>query len=86
MNSHNSRKLLEQALKVFSSRAHYRHEKARSNHLMGKLMALKRNVEMSEKYFSETFAGYQVLKPGDHRSRDELSDTDYEKLVCFWSR
>ncbi|CZR65067.1 uncharacterized protein PAC_14967 [Phialocephala subalpina] len=85
MNSYDSRKLLEQALKVFSSRIHYRHEKARTDHLMGKLMALKRNVEMSEQHFSEAFVGYQMLKPDDPRSREELSDTDYEELVCFWS-
>ncbi len=80
------RKLLEQALKVFSSRIHYRHEKARADYLMGKLLALKGNVVASEEHFSEAFDTYEMLKPGDLRSREELSDIDYEELLCFWSR
>jgi hypothetical protein len=71
---------------VFSSRIHYRQEKARTGHLMGRLMALMGDEKTSEQYFGEAYALYQVLKPDDRRTKDELSDADFEELVCFWSR
>ncbi|KAI9775352.1 MAG: hypothetical protein M1839_001268 [Geoglossum umbratile] len=81
-----AKKLLGQALKVFSSRSHYKHENARTGHLMGRLMALMGDEKTSEQYFGEAYALYQVLKPDDRRTKDELSDADFEELVCFWSR
>ena len=73
-------------MKVFGSRIHYRHEKARTDHMTGPLLALMGKDDLSEKHFTEAYELYRVLKPEDLRPREELSDTDFEELACFWSR
>jgi hypothetical protein len=42
--------------------------------------------DLSEKQFTEAYGLYRVLKPEDLRPREELSDTGFEELACFWSR
>jgi len=81
-----ARKLLDQALRVFSSRIYYRHEKARTEYLMGKLMTLKGNERKSKQHFAEALATYRSLKPEDSRTDEELSAKDFDELACFWSR
>lgn len=81
-----SRKLLEQALQVFSSRIYYRHEKARTSYLTGRLLAMLGDEQKSENYFKDAFKAYQVIRPEDSRPMEELSDIDFDNLVCFWSR
>jgi hypothetical protein len=54
--------------------------------MMGKLLALMGKDDLSEKHFTEAYELYRVLKPEDLRPREELSDTDFEELACFWSR
>jgi hypothetical protein len=60
-------------------RLNNRHEKAQTGHMMGK-------SDLSEKHFTEAYELYRVLKPGDLRPREELLDTDFEELACFWFR
>jgi hypothetical protein len=54
--------------------------------MMGRLLALMGQNEMSEKHFTEAYALYRDLNPEDLRSREELIDADFEALACFWSR
>jgi hypothetical protein len=81
------RKLLKQALNVFSSRVHYRHEKAGADRLMGRLQALMGNEEDSKKYFAGALESYRILKRGEPiPSENLLDDKLFEGLACFWSR
>jgi hypothetical protein len=67
-------------------RLNNRHEKAQTGHMMGRLLALMGKSDLSEKHFTEAYELYRVLKPGDLRPREELLDTDFEELACFWFR
>jgi hypothetical protein len=80
------RKLLDQALQVFSSRVYYKHEKARTDYLMGRLLAMLGEEQKSQVHFQDAFQSYRNLRPEDRLPMEELSDKNFDDLVCFWSK
>ena len=79
-----ARKLLDQALRVYSGRERLKPEQARTSFRMGKLLRLLEDEESTD-YFTKAFSIYQVLK-GDDKAASSLEETDFDDLVAFWTR
>jgi hypothetical protein len=78
------RKLLDQALRVYSGREQLRPEQARTSFRMGKLLKVLQD-EKSAEYFTKAFSIYRDLKGAD-RAASSLVEADFDDLVAFWTR
>lgn len=81
-----SRKLLDQALKVYGDRPEYTPEKARASFLKGRLLTMLQDPERGRAALEQSFELYRsCVGKGKDLGRDP-STTDFEDLVIFWSK
>jgi Tfp pilus assembly protein PilF len=81
-----SSEYLEQALKIFRSRAYLRNELARTTHKRGQMYQAMGDVLSAEREWRAAYALWRRLRIGDKRTLADVHEGDYDALVIFWSR
>lgn len=81
-----TRSLLDQALKIYSGRKHFRPENARALYKKGKL--LERIGTDAQEHLKWALNMYQGLagNPNLLQGLDEVTDADFDRLIVFWSK
>jgi tetratricopeptide (TPR) repeat protein len=79
-----SRKLLEQALRIYNGRAQLKQEKARTSFKMGILLQVTGHKEAAV-HLQEAWSIYHALIPNNGRTLKDLTDADFDSLVSFWT-
>lgn len=80
------RALLDQALKTYGDRYVFKPEKARAIFKRSKVLRLLQREDEAEAALNESWKLYQEIRPADQRTAEQLCDTDFDKIVVFWSR
>jgi tetratricopeptide (TPR) repeat protein len=82
------RKLLRQALKIFSDPEHskFNPEKARAYFKLGQALHHQGEINEAQEAYAQAEKLYRELKPEDHRPWKDLNDADFDKNIMFWSR
>lgn len=81
-----ARQLMQQALKIFSSKSYYRRELARCKFKEGQLCDAFGDKAEATKSFDQAFKLRREILPADKRDLDDLVEADFDEMVIFWSR
>lgn len=81
-----NRTLMERAEKIFSNRSYYKNEQARATYKRAQLFSAQGDKAKALEHFKKAFGLRKSLLPGDKKLMNQLSETDYDDLVIFWSR
>ncbi|KAK5451987.1 hypothetical protein LTS15_007710 [Exophiala xenobiotica] len=82
-----ARKLIDQALKVWNAeKSIYRNEIARTTFLKACLLSEMNVKQAAQEALDKATDLYAQLRPKSSKSSAALGESDYDQLVCFWSR
>lgn len=71
---------------MYGDRSVYAPEKARAFFQRGRSLRILGRADEAQKDEDECLVLYRDIKEGDKRALEELSDTDFDNLIVFWSR
>ncbi|KAI1669670.1 Tetratricopeptide repeat [Pyrenophora tritici-repentis] len=77
---------LSRAIKIFDSRPYLANEKARATFLRGQLHHSMGEEGQAKRVLMQAWRLRRKLVPQDTRKYNQLAESDYNKLVAFWSR
>ena len=80
------RSLLDQALQIYRSRDHFKPELARTAHLRSKMLLLMGKETGASDAQVTALSLYPSIRPDEPRADEEISDADFDDIVCFASR
>jgi hypothetical protein len=78
--------LFDQALKVYGQQEMYYPEKARALFMRRKAYQLLGHTDAAVCDGRESLRLYRHAKPEDDRPLELLEDSDYNRIIVFWSR
>jgi hypothetical protein len=78
--------LLEQSIKVYRDIRWYKPQAARSSFMMGRLLKAIGNIVEGDAQLKRAMELRREIVPDDHRTVDQLTDQDFDKLVWYYSR
>jgi len=80
------RRMLEQAIKIYSARKCTLNELARTTYKRGQLLSAMGNEPEAQLCWSDAYKMRCSIIDDGKRSALELNELDYDKLVIFWNR
>ena len=78
-------KYLDQAIEIFQSRSSWRPDRARALHKKAEVLTFLQMDEDAEKCHYEASRLYDEIKPANKGKSRDISDSDWDDLVVFWS-
>ncbi|KIM96972.1 hypothetical protein OIDMADRAFT_131554 [Oidiodendron maius Zn] len=81
-----AREMLDEALEVFGSRKNMKPELARTTYKKSQWFEAQGDKVSSLTFRTEAFKLYQELVKPNLRTQEEISESDYNKLIIFWNR
>jgi hypothetical protein len=77
---------LDQALKAYGDRNIYYPEKARALYMRSKLHRQMNRETPANCDQTESLRLYRIFAPDDQRPWEALTNSDFDKIIVFWSR